>query len=89
MKDFSCAYWFVAGLFVSSALLQSILPALLFAILLILFWATISLPLIMAIFIDTVFVHERTLHNAYGFSLTVGIIVLILIVLPVRKFLKF
>jgi len=89
MKNLTCAHWFVAGMFTSVALSGALAPSIILASTLIIFWGNFTIPLILALFIDTAFIHTRELVNMFGFMLTFGTLLLTVILLPLRKFLKF
>ncbi len=82
-------HWFVAGVFVATALSQSILPSIILAILLITIWGNYILPLLMALFIDITFADTRNFSNLFGFMYTTITLVLTALFLSLRKFLKF
>ena len=82
-------HWFVAGIFVATALAHNILLLVMLAALLLMLWGDYILPLLVAIFIDITFVDIRNLANVFGFIFTVITLLITLLLLPLRRFLKF
>ncbi len=89
MRNFTYIHWFVVGMFTSVAFSGALTPSIILASILIIFWGNFTIPLILAIFIDIAFIDKRELINMFGFMLTFGTILLTIILLPLRKFLKF
>jgi hypothetical protein len=86
---FKYLHCFIAGIFIAAAISQSILFAIILAIILIIFWGNYALPLFMALLIDTSFVDARELQNLFGFAFTIVAGFLTVLLMPLRKFLKF
>lgn len=82
-------HYFTMGVFMAFALSPYILITYIIAIVLILRWGNYYLPLMVALLLDMSLVPDRELINAYGFIFTISILVSTLILLKLRKFLKF
>jgi len=82
-------HWFISGLFVAAALSQSVLISIILAVILLIIWGNYTLPLLLALFIDVTFLNVRVISNLFGFTFTISALVLTVILLPLRKFLKF
>ncbi len=79
---------FTAGLFLSSVLTANLWVMLILATILILIWGNFILPILSMVILDSSFVGNRELVNAYGFILTSVTIVATIILLKLRKFLN-
>jgi len=82
-------HWFIAGLFVATALSQSVFISIILTAILIVVWGNYTLPLLLALFIDITFLDTRSIGNLFGFTFTLFTFLLTAILLPLRKFLKF
>jgi len=82
-------HYFTAGLFVAAALSPHVTVAALLAVILVLRWGNFTLPVIAALLVDSSLVVNRDLGNLYGFLLTVPTVLGSMILIKLRKFLKF
>ncbi len=88
MKNNSYLYYFTIGAFLATALSPYLLPMIILGLILILRWGNYILPIIVALFIDISLVTDRELYNLYGFIFTLSTLIISIILLKLRKFLK-
>ncbi len=80
---------FVSGLFVATLLTPHIWITAILSVVLILIWGNFILPILSALILDASFVNNREFFNIYGFVLTSVTMIATVILLKLRKFLKF
>ncbi len=88
MKNNSYLYYFTVGAFLAVALSLYLIPIIILALILILRWGNYMLPIIVALFIDISLVADRDLYGLYGFIFTLPTLIISIILLKLRKFLK-
>ncbi len=89
MSNLSHTHLFVSGLFLASIFSMDIWISAILACILIILWGNFILPLAVALFVDISFIDVRVLQNAYGFNITIYTLILIVLLIPLRRFLKF
>ncbi len=85
MKNMTYIHCFIAGIFVASVLSGALLLSSVLAVLLIISWGNIILPLLFAVMIDLTFAKHTELYNAFGFMYSLGTLLLIVIFMSLRK----
>ncbi len=89
MTNISYMHSFVMGLFVALALSPHLYLTIAIGILLILRWRNFILPISAALLIDITLSTHNSIYNLYGYILTMSTLLSTIILLKLRKLLKF